>query len=105
MVDEDGLEEKTRIGPTKGRLREGLNVSKIDVPIPKTDVHTRIFIVGEMTGAKIGAKEVEADTIVEKIGKLTTGGIDIPCELIAAVDDSVTKEVVYSLVDEVVENS
>ena len=37
IVDEAGLAEKTRIGLTRGKLREVLIVSKIDIP-PKIDV-------------------------------------------------------------------
>ena len=55
MVDEARPANKTGIGTTKGRLREVLTVSKIDVP-PKYDVHVGM---GELTGAKIGASVVE----------------------------------------------
>ena len=107
MVDEAGLVVKTRIGPTKGRLREVLTVSKIDIP-PKIDVHTRIFTIRELTSAKIGANVADVDKIGEKTGKLTVhtaGGFDIPCALAATVDDSVTKEVACSSVDEVLDTS
>ena len=72
-----------------------LTVSKIDIP-PKNDVHTSIFIIEELTGAKIGANEAEDDKIEEKTGKLTVhtvGGIDILDVLTAVVDDSVTEDV------------
>lgn len=97
MVDEAGLADKTGIGPTRGRLREVLAISKIDV-------HTRIFTIGELIGANVA----DDDKIVEQTGKLTVhtaGGIDILCELTVAVDDSVAKGVACSSIDEVVDTS
>lgn len=98
---------KTRIGPTKGRLREGLNVSKIDI-LPRIDVHTGIFTIEELIGAKIGANVAEVDKIGEQTRKLTVhtaGVIDTSDVVTVAVDDSITEEVACSLVDEVVETS
>ena len=101
MVDEARPADKTGIGPTKGRLREVLTVSKIDVPT-KSDVHVGM---GELTGAKIGARVV--DKIVEQVGTLTihtAAEVDILDVLTAvAEDDSVTDDEDCSSVDEVVD--
>ena len=101
MVDEARAADKTGIGPTKGRLREVLIVSKIDVP-PKNDVHVGM---GELTGAKTSASVV--DKIVEQVGALTihtATGVDILDVLTAvAEDESVTDDEDCSSVDEVVD--
>ena len=71
-----------------------LVVSKLDIS-PKNDVQVGIFTICELTGAKIGANVAE-DKIDEKSGGLTiqtTGGRDTLGEVIAAVDNSVTKDV------------
>ena len=95
IVDVAGLADKTRIGPTRGRLREGLRVSKIDIP-PKTDVHIGIFTIGELTGAKIGANVAGDDKIQVKTRTLTIHtieGIDTSDVVTAVVDDSVIEDV------------
>lgn len=109
MVDEVGPDDKIGIGPTKGRLREVLTVSKIDVP-PKIDVHARIFIMGGLTSAKIGANV--ADKIVVQMGTLTihtvveVDTLDVLTTIeIAEEDDSVADDEGYSSVDEVVDTS
>ena len=103
MVDEGGLEVKIGIGPTRGKLREVLTVSKIDVP-PKTDVpHGRvlieklgIFTMGELTGAKIGANVAGDDKIEVKTGRLTvhTARVsDTSDEVTTVVDDLVIEDI------------
>ena len=100
MVDEARPADKTRIGPTKGRLRGVLTVSKIDVP-PKSDVHVGM---GELTGEKIGAKVVEK--IVEQVGTLTIHTaveVDILDVLTTVAEDDSVADDDYSSVDEVVD--
>lgn len=105
------LAHKTGTRSTRGRLREWLRVSKIDIP-PKNDVPLSrvpiqklvIFTMGELTSAKIGDNVAGDDKIEEKTGKLTihtVGGIDTSDVVTTAVDDSVTEGVLWSLVEEV----
>ena len=98
IVDEARPAVKTGIGPTRGRLREVLIVSKIDVP-PKTDVHVGM---GELTDAKIGADEV--DKIEVLVGTLTIhAAVEVVVlDVLTAVaeDDSVTDDEDCSSVDE-----
>ena len=98
IVDEARPAVKIGIGPTRGRLREVLIVSKIDVP-PKTDVHVGM---GELTDAKIGAEEV--DKIEVLVGTLTIHAtVEVfVLDVLTAVaeDDSVTDDEDCSLVDE-----
>ena len=100
MVDEARPADKTGIGPTKGRLRGVLTVSKIDVP-PKSDVHVGM---GELTGAKIGANVV--DKIVVQVGTLTIhtiAEVDILDVLTVVVEDNSVADDDCNSVDEVVD--
>ena len=100
IVDEAGLAEKIGIGPTIGRLREVLIVSKIDIP-PKIDVQVGM---GELTDAKIGAEE---DVKIEvPVGTLTVHSavdVDKLDELTAVAEDDSVNEDGCSSVDEVVD--
>lgn len=116
IVDEARLPNKPWIGPTRGRLRDVLTVSKIDVPsktgVPIGNVQARIFTIEELTSTKIGATEAVVNKIVEQTGKLAVHAIvevDIIEELttidITKVDDSIVDEEGCSSVDEVVNTS
>ena len=99
IVDEAGLADKTGIGLTRGKLREVLIVSKIDIP-PKIDVQVGM---GELTDVKIGADEVK---IVVPVGTLTVHSaveVDILDELTVVADDDLVNEGGCSSVDEVVD--
>lgn len=95
IVEDAGLAVKNGMGPTKDKFREVLAVSKPYIP-PKNDVHTSIFTLGELTGAKIGANVAEEYKIEVKIEELAVeiaGGKDIIGKVTTAVDNSVAEEV------------
>ena len=95
IVDEVGLADKTGIGLTRGRLKEVLIVSKIDVA-PKIVVQVGM---GELIDVKIGADEVK---IVVPVGTLTVHFVVELDELTDVADDSVNEDGCSS-VDEVVD--
>ena len=89
IVDEAGLADKTGMGLTRGRLREVLIVSKIDVP-PKIDVQVGM---GELTDAKIGADEVVKIEVL--VGTLTLHSVvevDMLDELTVVAKDDLVNE-------------
>ena len=114
IVDDAGLAVKTGMGPTKGKFREVLEVSKLDIPPkngellknvvpPKIDVQAGIFILGELTGAKIGANvadEYKTEVIIGEVTIHTAGGRDVLGKVTAAVDNLVAEDVVWGSVEE-----
>ena len=94
IVEDAGLVVTTGMGPTRGKFRVVLAVSKHDIP-PKNDVHTGIFTLGELTGVKIGANVAEEYKTEVKIGELTVqtvGGKDTLGKVTIAVDNLVAEE-------------
>ena len=80
------------MGPTKGKLREVLTVSKLDI-LPKNDVLLGILTLGKLSRAKIGANVAGEDKIDDKTGKFTIQTASGSDEVTTAVDNLVTKDV------------
>lgn len=92
IVDDVGLVVKTGMGPTKGKLKQVLTISKLDIP-PKIGVLLGIHTLGKLTGAKSGANVAGDDNINEKTRELTIQTVGGSDEVTATVDNSVTEDV------------
>ena len=100
MVDEEGLAVETGMRPTRGRLGEVLEISKLVMPLKNVE---QIGICEKLTGAKMGANVAEEYKIEVERGKLTVhtaGEKDILGKVYAAVDNSVTEEDARDSVEE-----